>query len=152
MRLKGVVSSFHNLEHQAQAICQEWEMTESDIMLHSLRLDQVHGMLNGLLVSLFAGAACEMVPPDPHKIWKQVVREENCPSVLLGSPTTYERMLQTFSESSPLQRAAMVAGVKRLRLCVSGQTMMPGDLQGKWESVFGVHIRQRYPSFLLQGH
>ena len=58
---KGVVTTHQNIQAQVTSLIAAWEWTSCDRILHILPLHHVHGIINVLTCSLWAGAECHMV-------------------------------------------------------------------------------------------
>lgn len=52
----GVVLSHSNILAQTTSMIQAWEWSSGDTILHTLPLNHVHGVINGLLTPLQCGA------------------------------------------------------------------------------------------------
>lgn len=88
---KGVVTTHRNLEAQITTLIKAWRWTSSDHTLCVLPLHHVHGIINVVSCSLWAGARCEFLPEfDPMKVFEIFERTGlmslwPCPQYIINS-------------------------------------------------------------------
>ena len=58
---KGVVTTHANIESQVTTLVNAWHWTSTDAALCVLPLHHVHGIINVVCCSLYAGASCEFI-------------------------------------------------------------------------------------------
>mmetsp|Transcript_20415 Transcript_20415/g.44218 ORF Transcript_20415/g.44218 Transcript_20415/m.44218 type:complete len:544 (-) Transcript_20415:70-1701(-) len=141
-RAKGVVATHQNITTQINDIIQAWEITPEDSILHFLPLHHVHGIINKLLVPLYAGGSVNMLPNSrPELIWKHV-RDHT--TILMAVPTIYANLLEWYHQQSPHEQAVARENIQKLRLCVSGSMSCPLPILHEWEKITGHSLLERY--------
>jgi malonyl-CoA/methylmalonyl-CoA synthetase len=136
-RPKGCVTTFGAVAQQAQTLVDEWKWSASDVILHCLPLHHVHGLVNALLCPLMAGACIKMLPKfDAAEVWGHI--SGGCgpsPSVFMGVPTMYVRLIAMYAEQQPPRQQELTAAVRRMRLLVSGSAAMPLRVHNAWREL-----------------
>ena len=140
---KGVVTTHRKIEAQITSLIEAWAWQENDSILLALPLHHVHGIINVLACSLWAGARCVMLPRfDAETVWNRLLGENL--TLFMGVPTIYAR-LTTFWENSPQdERENMLEACRKLRLMVSGSAALPVPLLEKWKTISGHVLLERY--------
>jgi malonyl-CoA/methylmalonyl-CoA synthetase len=138
-RPKGCVSTFAAVAHQAHILINAWEWSPNDVILHCLPLHHVHGLVNALLCPLISGACINMLPKfDAHDVWQHIAGDAGLtPSVFMGVPTMYVRLISAHSEQTPGRQQQLSAAVRRMRLLVSGSAAMPTRVHNLWRELSG---------------
>jgi malonyl-CoA/methylmalonyl-CoA synthetase len=138
-RPKGCVTTFAAVAHQAQILIDAWKWSSSDIILHCLPLHHVHGLVNALLCPLMSGACIKMLPKfDADEVWKHVSGDAGLiPSVFMGVPTMYVRLIATYEKQTPQRQQRLSAAVRSMRLLVSGSAAMPLRVHNAWRDLSG---------------
>jgi malonyl-CoA/methylmalonyl-CoA synthetase len=109
---------------QVRNICDAWEITAKDTMLHVLPLHHTHGLIHALISPMAVGARCHMLQKfDGAKAWAELLStNEMRPNVLMGVPTVYIKLIEEFDKSfskSPTKVAFVKETMKQKMRCVS---------------------------------
>jgi len=129
---KGAVLTQKNLVHDATNIIRIWEITESDVLCHSLPLFHIHGLGFALHTSLVAGShviLLEQFSPE-NVIDRLLVKEgEYTCTVFMGVPSMYGKLLDHVGEKE--------LDFGHMRLLTSGSApMFPKDFE-RIKQLFG---------------
>jgi len=101
---KGAVLTQKNLIHDARNIIKIWEITESDVLCHSLPLFHVHGLCFALHTALMAGAHVLMLDEfSVEKVIKVLSKkgEKHACTLFMAVPSMYGKMMD-YSEGKGL--------------------------------------------------
>ncbi len=140
---KGVVHTHASHRHQVESIGEAWQILPRDTVLNALPLHHVHGIVNALLCPLWYGARVEILPRfDADEVWKRF--ERLSPTVFMGVPTMYVRLLRAWEEASPERRRELTERARWLRLTISGSAALPGHVHGRWAEATEHAILERY--------
>jgi len=141
-RPKGVVTTHANIEAQVASLVDAWGWTADDRALLVLPLHHVHGIINVLCSALAAGAVCELLPKfDTATTWSRLASGDI--TVFTAVPTVYYRLVQQWDAEPGLQ-ASRSAGVRRLRLMMSGSAALPIPTLERWHAISGHVLLERY--------
>jgi acyl-CoA synthetase (AMP-forming)/AMP-acid ligase II len=153
---KGVLIPQSALTAQARSLLAAWKYSADDRLLHLLPLHHIHGIVNGILAPLLAGAAVEfMFPFNPSAVWdrlaapflSQTATKKSKITFLTAVPTIYNRLMSTFSSLPvPSQDAAREAiSPSHLRLNISGSAALPTPTKQAWTDLSnGNVLLERY--------
>jgi len=140
---KGVVLTHANLEAQMENLVQAWEWTENDHTLCVLPLHHVHGIVNVVGCSLFAGATCAFIPSfSAEKIFALFL--EGKINVFMAVPTIYYKLITYWEGLSATEQQRLHDAMKQFRLMVCGSAALPVSTMGKWEKISGHVLLERY--------
>jgi malonyl-CoA/methylmalonyl-CoA synthetase len=140
---KGVVSTHAAVAAQVTSLATAWEWVRDDRLLLVLPLHHVHGLINGLCTTLFVGACCEMPPRfDAPAAWTRLASGEI--SVFTAVPTIYHRLIAAWDAASPDTQRAWAAGVRRVRVMISGSAALPAGVLERWREITGHVLLERY--------
>jgi len=140
---KGVVHTHASLVSQVDILHHAWEWTADDRLLHVLPLHHVHGLVNGALGALWAGAELRFVEEfRPAEVWEQFV--SRAATVFYAVPTLYHRLAEAWEQADETRRAAWSGGAAALRLAVSGSAALPAPLWSRWREITGQALLERY--------
>jgi malonyl-CoA/methylmalonyl-CoA synthetase len=140
---KGVVLTHANLEAQMENLVQAWEWTEDDHTLCALPLHHVHGIVNVVGCSLFAGATCAFIPSfSAEKIF--ALFHEGKINVFMAVPTIYYKLITHWESLSQNEQQVLHEVMKRFRLMVCGSAALPVSTMEKWEMISGHILLERY--------
>ncbi|MBL9213763.1 MAG: acyl-CoA synthetase [Opitutaceae bacterium] len=140
---KGVVTTHRTIQAQITALIEAWGWTEHDRILHVLPLHHLHGIINVLACSLWAGATCEMLPKfDPAQVW--TIFGTRRLTLFMAVPSIYQRLVQFWEESEPARQAQMTASCSALRLMVCGSAALPVPVLERWRTISGHTLLERY--------
>jgi malonyl-CoA/methylmalonyl-CoA synthetase len=139
---KGAVTTHENVGSQVAALVEAWGWRPSDRLLLVLPLHHVHGIINGLGSALAVRATCEILPAfDAEKVWERLASGDI--TVFTAVPTVYSRLIAAW-EAAPALQAARSAGVRRLRLMMSGSAALPVHILERWREISGHTLLERY--------
>jgi malonyl-CoA/methylmalonyl-CoA synthetase len=142
-RPKGVVTTHETIGAQISSLVEAWGWTPSDRLLLTLPLHHVHGIINGLGSALAVRATCEILPAfDAEKVWSRLASGEI--TVFTAVPTVYSRLIASWEQSAPDVREARSAGVRTLRLMMSGSAALPVSMLERWREISGHTLLERY--------
>ncbi len=142
-RPKGVVTTHANLASQVTSLVDAWGWESSDRVLLVLPLHHLHGILNVLTCSLWAGAVCEMHPAfDADAVWDRLASGEL--TVFMAVPTVYRKLIAAWEAAPPARQRALTAGSAGLRLMVSGSAALPVQTLERWRALTGHTLLERY--------
>jgi len=135
---KGAILTQQNLIQDARNIIRIWEITEKDVLCHSLPLFHVHGLCFALHTSLITGAKVVMVDEFSSEtvvdILSQKEGELAC-TMFMGVPTMYLKMIDRIGEES--------RDFNHIRLLASGSApLLPKDF-GRIKKVFNKEPLER---------
>ena len=142
-RPKGAVTTHANIGAQIAALVAAWGWTPQDRLLLVLPLHHVHGIINGLGSCLAVHATCEMLPAfDAEQVWRRLASGEI--TIFTAVPTIYNRLIASWDAASPDEQRARSAGVRRLRLMMSGSAALPVQTLERWREISGHTLLERY--------
>lgn len=140
---KGVVSTHGNLRAQIETLVHSWGWSCEDRTLLVLPLHHVHGIVNVLGCSLWAGACCHIHSSfDSKAVWQAFCDEDL--SVFMGVPTLYSRLIRAYDEAQPERQREWSAACRRFRLMVSGSAALPVGTLERWREISGHTLLERY--------
>lgn len=144
---KGVVTTHHNLEAQISTLVNAWEYTQKDHILCILPLHHVHGIINVISCTLWAGGKVEFLPNfSAEGVFKffssKTTEDENL--VFMAVPTIYFKLIAHFESLSDEEQRVLSKDMKRFRLMVSGSAALPVSVMEKWETISGHRLLERY--------
>jgi malonyl-CoA/methylmalonyl-CoA synthetase len=142
-RSKGVVTTHANIAAQITTLVTAWDWTQDDRILHVLPLHHVHGIINALCCALWSGARVEILPRfDAPAVWDRLASGEV--TVFMAVPTIYHRLIAAWDDAHEGLRAAWSAGVRTMRLLVSGSAALPAGTLLRWHEITGHVLLERY--------
>jgi malonyl-CoA/methylmalonyl-CoA synthetase len=132
-RSKGAMLSHENLLSNAQALCELWQFTSDDVLLHALPIFHTHGLFVAINVSLIAGASMIFLPGFTNDA---II--ENMPKAtsMMGVPTFYTRLLGDERFTGEL--------AAHMRLFISGSAPLLAETHVEFEERTGKRILERY--------
>ena len=140
---KGVVTTHAAIEAQIQSLITAWEWQNTDRIPLFLPLHHIHGIINILCCSLWAGASVETFAGfDVDSILNRVAAKQF--SIFMAVPTIYVKLIEKLHSLPESERAAVVDGFSSLRLMVSGSAALPVTVHETWESLTGQRLLERY--------
>ncbi len=140
---KGVVTTHQNIIAQITTLINAWEYSDKDNTICVLPLHHVHGIINVVCCSLWAGASCTFVPQfAPKKIFE--LFSSNAINVFMAVPTIYFKLM-TYLEAITLQeQAELKECMRKFRLMVCGSAALPVSVMERWEQYSGQRLLERY--------
>ncbi|MBU6214352.1 AMP-binding protein [Patescibacteria group bacterium] len=132
-RSKGAMISHNNLRSNAEALCQSWRFSNSDVLLHALPIFHVHGLFVATNVTLTAGSSMIFLPSfEVNEVISHLPRA----TVMMGVPTFYTLLLQDGRLTRDL--------VEHTRLFISGSAPLLVETHREWLERTGHEILERY--------
>eukprot|EP00250_Pteridium_aquilinum_P019685 c24533_g1_i3 orf=486-2168(-) len=150
---KGVVHTHSGMNAQVKMLSEAWEYTSDDRFLHCLPLHHVHGLFNGLLAPLYAGAMVEFLPKfSVTGVWQrwsesypsEGVKGKYATTVFTGVPTMYAYLLQGYKKMNGDAQKVAAAAARQLRLMMCGSSALPVTVMTEWEALTGHRLLERY--------
>jgi len=142
-RPKGVVSAHQTIGAQIASLVEAWRWTPADRLLLVLPLHHVHGIINGLGSALAVRATCEILPSfDAEAVWARLASGEV--SVFTAVPTIYNRLIASWDAAPAELRQQRSAGIRSLRLMMSGSAALPVRTFERWREITGQTLLERY--------
>jgi malonyl-CoA/methylmalonyl-CoA synthetase len=132
-RSKGAMLSHANLASNAKTLCEYWQFTSQDVLLHALPIFHTHGLFVATNVILMAGASMLFLPKlDPDIVFRMMPRA----TTMMGVPTFYVRLLQDARLSQDT--------TQHMRLFISGSAPLLAETHRDWSARTGHAILERY--------
>ncbi len=143
---KGVVTTHDNLEAQISTLVTAWEYSAKDHILCILPLHHVHGIINVISCTLWAGGKVEFLPNfSAEGVFNFFLTDApNEDLVFMAVPTIYFKLIAHYETLSADQQATLSKAMKRFRLMVSGSAALPVSVMEKWETISGHRLLERY--------
>ena len=140
---KGVVSTHLIIEAQITTLINAWEWTHLDRIVCVLPLHHVHGIINVVCCSLWAGAVCYFINGfSPKHLFD--LMEQNKLNVFMAVPTIYYKLISQVEALEPEVQNRLKASMKKFRLMVCGSAALPVSVMEKWEQISGHKLLERY--------
>lgn len=140
---KGVVTTHSNIQFQIETLVNAWEWERDDHILNILPLHHVHGIINVLSCALWSGACCEFLPKfDAAKVWQKLSGGQL--TLFMAVPTIYFKLIAFWDNATAREKERLSAGVKALRLMVSGSAALPVPVLEKWRMISTHTLLERY--------
>lgn len=140
---KGVVHTHASLVAQADVLSKAWEWNGEDRLLHVLPLHHIHGLVNGVLGALWAGAQIRFLDAfSPATVWTEFV--ERRVSVFYAVPTIYHQLVEAWEQQNSETQRRWADGAGALRLAVSGSAALPARLWDRWQKISSQTLLERY--------
>jgi malonyl-CoA/methylmalonyl-CoA synthetase len=139
---KGVVTTHRNLEAQIKSLIEAWAYSELDRTICILPLHHVHGIMNVISCTLWAGGCVEFLPFSTEGVFANFLKGET--NVFMAVPTIYFKLIAYFDTLTSEKQTELSAVMKRFRLMVSGSAALPVSVMEKWENISGHRLLERY--------
>ena len=144
---KGVVTTHANLEAQITTLTEAWEYSANDAILCILPLHHVHGIINVVSCTLWAGGCVEFLSEfSASKVFDWFLKFPNAGTVgvFMAVPTIYFKLIAHFETLPADEQQALSDAMRTFRLMVSGSAALPVSVMKKWEKVSGHILLERY--------
>ena len=140
---KGVVTTHKNIEAQISTLVGAWEWSAQDSTICVLPLHHVHGIINVVGCSLWAGASCTFIPQfSAAQIFDLM---EQCQlNVFMAVPTIYFKLIAYYETLEATKQQALTKALRAFRLMVCGSAALPVSVMEKWEKISGHTLLERY--------
>jgi malonyl-CoA/methylmalonyl-CoA synthetase len=140
---KGVVTTHANIQAQIESLVEAWEWTAADRIPMFLPLHHIHGIINITGCALWTGALIEPFARfDMNAILDRV--RADAYTLFMAVPTIYVKLIQAIEAAAELDRAAITASFKTMRLMVSGSAALPASVHEQWTALTGQELLERY--------
>lgn len=139
---KGVVTTHRNLEAQITSLVRDWAYSETDQTICVLPLHHVHGIVNVVSCTLWAGGCVIFLPFSPEKIFNAFLSGEV--NVFMAVPTIYFKLIAHWDALPDEEKLRLYRAMQGFRLMVSGSAALPVSVMEKWEQVSGHRLLERY--------
>jgi len=140
---KGVVTTHKNIESQISTLIDAWEWSSNDRITCVLPLHHVHGIINVVGCSLWAGASCYFTSGfSPKYIFNLI--EQGKLNVFMAVPTIYYKLIAYIETLSIEEQNSLRECMKKFRLMVCGSAALPVSVMDKWLEISGHKLLERY--------
>ena len=140
---KGVVTTHENIHAQITTLINSWEWSENDNTICVLPLHHVHGIINVVCCSLWAGATCTFVAQfSPNNIFD--LFKTNRINVFMAVPTIYFKLMTYLESISIEEQTELKFCMSKFRLMVCGSAALPVSVMERWEQFSGQRLLERY--------
>lgn len=130
----SVVTTHANIQAQIESLVDAWEWSELDRISMCLPLHHIHGIINITGCALWSGPIVGPFPCfDMPAILDRV--RANAYTLFMAVTTIYVKLIQAIESANDLDRAAIVAGFKNMRLMVSGSAAQPASMHERWTAL-----------------
>jgi malonyl-CoA/methylmalonyl-CoA synthetase len=132
-RSKGAMLSHHNLWSNAVTLCDYWNFTADDVLLHALPIYHTHGLFTSSNTLIAGGGSMIFLPRFDAQ---QVIEWLPKATSMMGVPTFYVRLLDHPGFTREL--------VAHMRLFTSGSAPLLAETHVRFEQRTGHRILERY--------
>ena len=132
-RSKGAMLSHDNLLSNAQSLCELWQFTKDDVLLHALPIFHTHGLFVAINVTLMSGASTIFLPGFTNDT---IIEHMPHATSMMGVPTFYTRLLGDERFTHEL--------ADHMRLFISGSAPLLAETHVEFEARTGKRILERY--------
>lgn len=140
---KGVVTTHENIQAQITTLINAWEWSSKDNTICVLPLHHVHGIINVVCCSLWAGASCAFIPAfSPALIFE--LFSKNAINVFMAVPTIYFKLMSYLESIKEGEQLKLKQLMSSFRLMVCGSAALPVSVMEKWELLSGQRLLERY--------
>jgi malonyl-CoA/methylmalonyl-CoA synthetase len=140
---KGVVTTHAHLNAQIASLIEAWEWSRGDHTINILPLHHVHGIVNIVSCSMWAGACCEFLPAFSAEGIFNVFKQGKI-NVFMAVPTIYFKLIAHW-ENLPIDEQTELTNImSQFRFMVSGSAALPVSVMEKWEKISQHTLLERY--------
>ena len=140
---KGVVTTHINIEAQISTLINAWEWSSNDRITCVLPLHHVHGIINVVGCSLWAGATCYFTTGFSPKLIFDLI-EQGKLNVFMAVPTIYYKLIAYVETLAMNEQNSLRESMKKFRLMVCGSAALPVSVMDKWVQISGHKLLERY--------
>ena len=140
---KGVVTTHINIEAQISTLINAWEWSSNDRITCVLPLHHVHGIINVVGCSLWAGATCYFTTGFSPKLIFDLI-EQGKLNVFMAVPTIYYKLIAYVETLAINEQISLRESMKKFRLMVCGSAALPVSVMDKWVQISGHKLLERY--------
>lgn len=142
-RPKGVVSAHRTVRAQIVTLLDAWRWTEDDVIPLFLPLHHIHGIINILCCSLWAGATAHLFAGfDAGRVCR--LAADGVFNVFMAVPTVYVKLIRHIEALDAREAERVRRGFGAMRLNVSGSAACPVELFERWRELTGQTLLERY--------
>jgi malonyl-CoA/methylmalonyl-CoA synthetase len=132
-RSKGAMLTHENLWSNAATLCDYWQFTPDDVLLHALPIYHTHGLFTSSNTVMAGGGSMIFLPKfDANQVIEWLPKATS----MMGVPTFYTRLLDNPGFTREL--------VSHIRLFTSGSAPLLAETHVKFEERTGHRILERY--------
>lgn len=140
---KGAVITHRNIQAQVNSLIEAWEWTSNDQILHVLPLHHIHGIINVLTCSLWAGTQCHLIEKfDTEIVWSRICNGDL--TLFMAVPTIYVKLIAAWKSASQDRQIVMSQACAKMRLMVSGSAALPIQVLDEWKDLSAHVLLERY--------
>ncbi len=140
---KGVVTTHDNLNAQISSLIEAWEWDKNDHTICVLPLHHVHGIVNVVCCTLWAGACCDFLPNFSAEGIFNAFKNGKI-NVFMAVPTVYFKLIAYWESLPTDQQKALTEIMERFRLMISGSAALPVSIMEKWQKISNHTLLERY--------
>lgn len=140
---KGVVTTHKNIEAQISTLINAWEWSSNDRISCVLPLHHVHGIINVVGCSLWAGATCYFTSGFSPELIFNLIGQDKL-NVFMAVPTIYYKLIAYFETLAIDDQNSLRECMKKFRLMVCGSAALPVTVMDKWAQISGHKLLERY--------
>ena len=140
---KGVVTTHENLEAQISTLIKSWQYSDKDHTLCILPLHHVHGIINVISCTLWAGGTVEFLSNFSAEAVFEVFKKKQL-NVFMAVPTIYFKLIAYLETLNADSQNDLFKVMQKFRLMVSGSAALPVSVMEKWEKLSGHRLLERY--------
>ena len=140
---KGVVSTHANLNAQISTLIDAWRWSENDYSICILPLHHIHGVINIVSCSLWAGATCQFLPSFSAEALFTIFKKGQL-NVFMAVPTIYYKLITHWESLSDVDQKEMTHILSKFRLMISGSAALPVSVMERWKTISEHSLLERY--------
>ncbi|MHA8109166.1 acyl-CoA synthetase [Aquirufa sp. A-Brett2-W8] len=140
---KGVVSTHANLNAQISTLIDAWRWTSADYSICILPLHHIHGVINIVSCSLWAGATCQFLPNFSAEALFDIFKKGQL-NVFMAVPTIYYKLITHWESLSDMDQKEMTRILSKFRLMISGSAALPVSVMERWKTISKHSLLERY--------
>lgn len=140
---KGVVTTHANITAQVTTLINAWGWNATDATLCVLPLHHVHGIINVVSCSLYAGATCYFTESfSAEEVFQWFTSDKL--TVFMAVPTIYYKLISYWETLSDEAKSLAYQKMLAFRLMVCGSAALPVTVMEKWQTISGQVLLERY--------
>jgi malonyl-CoA/methylmalonyl-CoA synthetase len=140
---KGVVSTHANLNAQISTLIDAWRWSSADYSICILPLHHIHGVINIVSCSLWAGATCQFLPSFSAEALFDIFKEGKL-NVFMAVPTIYYKLITYWESLAEADQKEMTRIMSKFRLMISGSAALPVSVMERWKTISEHSLLERY--------
>lgn len=140
---KGVVSTHENLNAQISTLIDAWRWSSKDYSICILPLHHIHGVINIVSCSLWAGATCQFLPSFSAEALFDIFKEGKL-NVFMAVPTIYYKLITYWESLAEVDQKEMTRIMSKFRLMISGSAALPVSVMERWKTISEHSLLERY--------